>query len=195
MTVPDRKEFRDPHSGSPFLAFLMLSAFAPHLSPAVLGQRILSHAAFISKVAINSQSRSLIGTPWVKEPHSEQLYKSRPDKRWNLVEEYAEKNVIPKRNPEEIWQERSNKLEPNPPLNNYAGRSVLVRTDNISGALKSLSRRLKANNVYQTWKYQMRHEKKGVKRRRLKSQRWRRRFADEIRKKIALVRSIQRRGQ
>ena len=40
--------------------------------------------------------------------------------------------------------------------------------------------RLRENGVIRTWRYQMRHEKKGVKRRRLNSERWRRRFSDEV---------------
>lgn len=46
--------------------------------------------------------------------------------------------------------------------------------------MQMLTRRLRENRVAVQWKRQMRHEKKGVKRRRLVSERWRRRFADEV---------------
>lgn len=46
--------------------------------------------------------------------------------------------------------------------------------------MRFLAVRLRENDVRNTWKYQMRHEKKGVKRRRLSSERWRRRFSDEV---------------
>jgi hypothetical protein len=116
---------------------------------------------------------------------------------WQDIKEYVTKKVPPRKSPEEIWFERSERLEPNPPLDAYAGsplsylhmftssntflgRSVPVKNGHIYRSLKSLANRLQTNKVYQTWKYQMRHEKKGVKRRRLRSQRWRRRFADEV---------------
>lgn len=63
----------------------------------------------------------------------------------------------------------------------FPGRSIPVIGGNVSKAMSGLALRLKLNNVAGTWRYQMRHEKKGVKRRRLSSERWRRRFSDEVR--------------
>lgn len=98
-----------------------------------------------------------------------------------------------------------------PTLIPLLGRSVVVKAGELPRSMQFLTRRLRDNRVAIQWKRQMRHEKKGVKRRRLSSERWRRRFADEvhlfpfpgtqhyltvfqIRRKIMLVRSIQRRG-
>ena len=60
------------------------------------------------------------------------------------------------------------------------GRSITIKNGNVSKAIKILAMRLRDNGVIRTWKYQMRYEKKGVKRRRLSSERWRRRFSDEV---------------
>jgi len=176
----------------------MLSAFAHRLSPPILRKNVLSRAAFISKSTATSQSRSFMVTLLAKQEHPPAQHeppRMPTDPMWQDIKEYVTKKVPPRKSPEEIWFERSERLEPNPPLDAYAGRSVPVKNGHIYRSLKSLANRLQTNKVYQTWKYQMRHEKKGVKRRRLRSQRWRRRFADEIRRKIVLVRSIQRRGQ
>jgi len=197
-----RKEIRDPlPSASKFrltsITFLMLSALALRLP---LRHNVLSRAALLSKIMMVSQSRSLTAIPLAEEerhgkPHHPP--EMRKDVTWNLLADYSHKRVAPKRTPEEIWRDRSSRLEANPPLsiysgsllscprvfalsNRFLGRSVVVKSDNLTGAIKSLTNRLKANKVLQTWKYQMRHEKKGVKRRRLESQRWRRRFADEV---------------
>jgi len=84
------------------------------------------------------------------------------------------------------------------PHNAYTGRSIAVKSssddDGVAEAWSKLTSRLKRNNVYADFKRNERHEKKGVKRRRLESERWRRRFAHEVRKKIELVNAIRRRG-
>lgn len=59
------------------------------------------------------------------------------------------------------------------------GRTVTVK-DDLAMAYKSLDIILSRNKVRQTLRMEERHEKKGVKRRRLSSQRWRKRFADEV---------------
>lgn len=93
------------------------------------------------------------------------------------------------------------------------GRTVTVK-DDLAMAYKSLDIILSRNKVRQTLRMEERHEKKGVKRRRLSSQRWRKRFADEVcfsflsftyssltrlvflqvRKKVQLVKKIRDRG-
>jgi len=66
-----------------------------------------------------------------------------------------------------------------------AGRSIAVRKDltdtSVANASAALAFRIRRNKVRQDYTANMRHEKKGVKRRRLESQRWRRRFADHVR--------------
>ncbi|TFK54907.1 hypothetical protein OE88DRAFT_1642206 [Heliocybe sulcata] len=79
-------------------------------------------------------------------------------------------------------------------LSELTGRSIPVLGGNIDQAYKYLESRLNRNRVKAEVRYQERHEKKGIKRNRLKSERWRRRFAHEVRKKIQLVNAIRRTG-
>jgi len=84
-------------------------------------------------------------------------------------------------------------------------------TGDLGEAFRRLQTRLRRNRVVQEVSRQRRHEKKGVKRRRLSSERWRRVFANEVficwplflrtalmlaqvRKKVQLVSTIRRRG-
>ncbi|TFY72692.1 hypothetical protein EVG20_g290 [Dentipellis fragilis] len=94
------------------------------------------------------------------------------------------------------WEERSKTVVAGllPPSNAYAGRSVEVRNGAVTEALRRLQTTLSRNRVQQELRATARHEKKGVKRRRLRSQRWRRRFAHEVRKKVQLVNAIRARG-
>lgn len=62
----------------------------------------------------------------------------------------------------------------------YSGRRVFVAEDQLGEAFRRLQNRLKRNRVVQEVSRQKRHEKKGVKRRRLSSERWRRVFANEV---------------
>jgi hypothetical protein len=60
------------------------------------------------------------------------------------------------------------------------GRSVEVKNGNVSEALNKLQYTLRRNRVSPELRLAARHEKKGYKRRRLSSERWRRRFAHEV---------------
>ena len=62
-----------------------------------------------------------------------------------------------------------------------AGRSVAVYKGDLSSALTTLKGILTINGVRSTHIRDERHEKKGEKRNRLRSVRWRRRFAHEVR--------------
>ncbi|KAH7930799.1 hypothetical protein BV22DRAFT_999853 [Leucogyrophana mollusca] len=73
------------------------------------------------------------------------------------------------------------------------GRRVFVNGD-LGEAFARLQSRLRRNRVTADLRVQSRHEKKGVKRRRLRSERWRKQFANEVRKKVQLVSTIRRRG-
>ncbi|KAI6109173.1 hypothetical protein EDD16DRAFT_1615895 [Pisolithus croceorrhizus] len=95
--------------------------------------------------------------------------------------------------PAETWAQRSALLDLPPPADAYAGRRIPVNMDLRSAFLK-LSRRLQKNSVFREWKLAIRHEKRGIKRSRLRSERWRKRFADEVRKKVQLVSTIRRRA-
>ncbi|KAH9997299.1 hypothetical protein BJV77DRAFT_941568 [Russula vinacea] len=74
------------------------------------------------------------------------------------------------------------------------GRSVEVKNGNVADALNRLQYTLQRNRVQLELRLTARHEKKGYKRRRLSSERWRRRFAHEVRKKVQLVKNIRARG-
>jgi len=79
------------------------------------------------------------------------------------------------------------------PRTPHSGRSVPVTVD-LTVAWNKLHRILRANNVKKELAERQRYEKPGDKRRRLKSERWRRRFAQEVRRKVQLVHEIKRRG-
>ncbi|KAI9509360.1 hypothetical protein F5148DRAFT_978358, partial [Russula earlei] len=75
-----------------------------------------------------------------------------------------------------------------------SGRSIEVRNGDVADALNRLQYALRRNRVLPELRLAARHEKKGYKRRRLNSERWRRRFAHEVRKKVQLVNKIRARG-
>ncbi|KAF5357932.1 hypothetical protein D9756_001593 [Leucocoprinus leucothites] len=78
---------------------------------------------------------------------------------------------------------------PNP----YSGRTVAV-TKSLGDSLKALDGILARNKVKYELRSAERHEKKGVKRRRLASERWRNQFANEVRKNVQLVMKMRDRG-
>ncbi|TFY81017.1 hypothetical protein EWM64_g2998 [Hericium alpestre] len=99
--------------------------------------------------------------------------------------------------PADLWASRSEhnlKNMPLEPKDPYAGRSVPVRHGQTAAALSELQRILGRNKVQHELRMTARHEKKGYKRRRLASESWRRNFANEVRKKVKLVREIRARG-
>ncbi|KAJ7632593.1 hypothetical protein FB45DRAFT_912877 [Roridomyces roridus] len=102
------------------------------------------------------------------------------------------------RTPAEIWRENSKHnvamLQRTRVADAYQGRQVQVRPGNFTGALKELETILAHNRVKQTLWSSQRHEKRGVKRRRIKSEQWRKHFAHQVRKNVQLVHKIRRRG-
>ncbi|KAF9069658.1 hypothetical protein BDP27DRAFT_1222037, partial [Rhodocollybia butyracea] len=74
------------------------------------------------------------------------------------------------------------------------GRSVRVTDGNLADSFAKLNNILSRNKVRQQLYLNNRHEKKGPKRRRLQSERWRRLFAHEVRKNVQLVTKIRKRG-
>ncbi|KAN0123877.1 hypothetical protein V8E52_002367 [Russula decolorans] len=84
--------------------------------------------------------------------------------------------------PDERWaiQSRSRMATLKPPKGPYAGRSIEVKNGNVADALNQLQYTLQRNRVVAELRLTARHEKKGYKRRRLSSERWRRRFAHEV---------------
>ncbi|KDQ60845.1 hypothetical protein JAAARDRAFT_124269 [Jaapia argillacea MUCL 33604] len=74
------------------------------------------------------------------------------------------------------------------------GRSVKVVKGAVDEAYFKLIQIIKRNNVVGELRLAKRHEKRGVKRRRLESKRWRTQFANEVRKKVQLVNEIRKQG-
>jgi len=105
--------------------------------------------------------------------------------------------------PARRWAERSQmffelakqrNLMPNTP---YSGRTESVAAEkqtSLATAWTRINRTMRMNNVKYELRMQEHFEKPGEKRRRLRSERWRRRFAEEVRRKIQLANAIRRRG-
>lgn len=70
------------------------------------------------------------------------------------------------------------------------GRKVVVQSGNVADAIRRLDSILSRNKVKHTVRAQKRHEKKGVKRRRQNSERWRRLFANEVRSPALVFRVV-----
>lgn len=104
--------------------------------------------------------------------------------------------------PDQKWESRSRRaLEDaltDPPDDAYAGTSLYLvlfhgflkysapgrsvrNTGNLAATFRTLQDILTRNKVQQTLRMTQRHEKKGAKRRRLQSERWRKQFANEVR--------------
>jgi len=123
------------------------------------------------------------------------------DSLWGFIRTefrgYLEKKGINEHADAEVaWKDREMKFVQyiRPPASPYNGRSVYVGRGDLAGAYGSLTTILRRNTVPYELRMSDRHEKKGVKRRRLSSERWRRRFAHEVRKKVQLVNEIRARG-
>lgn len=177
----------------------MFSAFTQRLQvlPKILRQNVYSHTQRVASTPA-FHSRLLFSTPLTNFESPLQSPEMKRDPSWKGLTAYTDSR-LGESSSEDIWRAMSERHLRIGPATVYAGsllsrslvlsmrlnhsstgRSVPVRNGDISRAMASLSLRLRANKVVKTWKYQMRHEKKGVKRRRLKSERWRRRFADEV---------------
>lgn len=124
-----------------------------------------------------------------------------PDQRHDTWNNQVGDHVAPSPPaPEEKWREMSAKIVPhlrtNPPADAYAGRitltrltapyllsqgrSVKVAGKGFATAYLMLNRCLSRNEVRRTLRMTARHEKKGVKRRRITSEQWRKHFANEV---------------
>ncbi|KAG9046801.1 hypothetical protein FS837_003620 [Tulasnella sp. UAMH 9824] len=76
----------------------------------------------------------------------------------------------------------------------YTGRSVAVKGQAFASAYRELNSILRNNSVRATVRGQERHEKKGVKRRRIVSKTHRRKFGQLVRSKVAMVKKIRALG-
>ncbi|KAK0197136.1 hypothetical protein F5146DRAFT_30378 [Armillaria mellea] len=96
--------------------------------------------------------------------------------------------------PEHIWKTHAKSVyDSTKDISPPTAYSVRVRS-NIMDSYAMLSNLLQRNNVRRELGKASRHEKKGVKRRRLASETWRRVFAHEVRNSVQLVAKIRSRG-
>ncbi|KAI0082683.1 hypothetical protein K474DRAFT_1702680 [Panus rudis PR-1116 ss-1] len=121
-----------------------------------------------------------------------------PSPEWGFLKNtLSEKLNKIQLSPEEAWLKHSNTDVKglSPPPGPYSGRSVFLQKSNDSFAIaySNLQQILRRNQVAYELRLSERHEKKGYKRRRLASERHRRRFAHEVRKKVQLVNEIRAR--
>ena len=80
-------------------------------------------------------------------------------------------------------------------LDPYMGRSVLVKeTLPLAQAIRRLDYKLRENRVKSDMMYQRFHERAGLKRKRLKRERWRRRFKEGFRAMVAQVQRMRKQG-
>ncbi|KAI0957591.1 hypothetical protein AcW1_005933 [Taiwanofungus camphoratus] len=119
------------------------------------------------------------------------------DTNWKFLQGKLEEVVVNvDSTAEEIWKYREDLIVQSlpKPTDAYSGRSIDVYNKDVAAAFAKLRRTIIQNGVVKELRLAERHEKKGDKRRRLKSERWRRRFAYEVRKKVQLVNEIRARG-
>lgn len=88
---------------------------------------------------------------------------------------------------------------PTPPvkLNSTVGRSIPVnesRGMDVGRAFRTLEMRCAQNKVKNDFMRQRFHERPGLKRKRLASERWRKRFKDNFRETIKLVQGLKKQG-
>ena len=168
----------------------------------LLQQSRLSHCAVTVTSTIGAARSTFLRTH--KTYHYNPITsQARKDSTWGFLETYypAVIKENAKRTAEEIWESNSqlarDALARHPLANAYtgmlhyvtcvrseailvSGRSVKVFNGNIAEAFKRLEQCLSRNRVRSELKLTERHEKKGAKRRRLESERWRIRFANEV---------------
>ncbi|EPT05983.1 hypothetical protein FOMPIDRAFT_1110647 [Fomitopsis schrenkii] len=100
------------------------------------------------------------------------------------------------KSPEELWQSREGTLVAKlpKPQGPYDGRSAWVHQGDVASAFARINRTIMTNRIVPELRQHARHERAGAKRNRLTSERWRRRFAHEVRMKVKLVQEIRARG-
>ncbi|KAF8350728.1 hypothetical protein F5887DRAFT_1069706 [Amanita rubescens] len=109
-----------------------------------------------------------------------------------LISDYSKVNAM---DSNIVWERMSKEVSrwENVPPDPYSGRSVSASRD-LASAFRKLDSILSRNKVRAQALQSERHEQKGAKRRRLSSERWRKRFAHEVRMKVQLVQKIRMRG-
>ncbi|KAJ7905468.1 hypothetical protein B0H14DRAFT_2660394, partial [Mycena olivaceomarginata] len=104
----------------------------------------------------------------------------------------------PPTDPTEKWRAHSRAIVPTLQklqiADAYSGRHVKVWQGKFAEAVRDFEKILARNRVRFTYRAAERHEKKGPKRRRIRSEQWRKHFANQVRKNVQLVHKIRRRG-
>ncbi|KAF4608447.1 hypothetical protein EYR40_000792 [Pleurotus pulmonarius] len=193
----------------------MFAAAVQRASTLLRPAATLSNIASASRILLGSRTYSSPAFP-TETPYSTENRSSGPlDATWGtLMKSYPKENGRRAlQSPHEVWAMNHDGMKNRPPpANAYTGkliktlyprvaltplsigRTVFVGKNGFGEAYKRLDIILSRNKVRATVRMAERHEKKGVKRRRLSSERWRRQFANEVRKKVQLVKEIRNRG-
>ena len=74
------------------------------------------------------------------------------------------------------------------------GRTVEVKASGVAAALQTLEAECRRNNIRVDQKRQRFHERPGLKRKRLKSERWRKRFKIAFKANVQKVQEMRRKG-
>ncbi|KAJ7709931.1 hypothetical protein B0H17DRAFT_245040 [Mycena rosella] len=176
----------------------MLPAFAQLLSRASCRRCFSSRAVVSNDFAARPAPYSVrpVSRPSAYTGVSIPIPERDPDSSWNNPVGNA--IVGDKKSPADIWRDQSRinvlRLRAHPPADTYQGRSVQVLDGEFAEASRELEKILARNRVRGTIRAGARHEKKGPKRRRIKSEQWRKHFAHQVRKNVQLVHKIRRRG-
>ncbi|OBZ75736.1 hypothetical protein A0H81_04417 [Grifola frondosa] len=142
----------------------------------------------------NSPATSVVRPKWAQRSPSPGMAQT---SHWGFLNIATGNKEIEKQNTaEDVWKRREKTLIVNlpKPHNPYSGRTSLVLKRGVVNSFAKLRMTMLRNNVRADNIGGERHEKKGVKRNRLRADRWRRLFAHEVRKKVQLVNQIRARG-
>lgn len=157
-------------------------------------------ASAVSRLSVPTQQYSGLSyhSPAPPDQPWEAVDTSTNDIKQALLHKLVAKTQKDAETKEQLWASMSadamDELERHPPHDPYTGRSIQVVDGNIHESFRRLNTILSRNKVVKQLRMTERHEKKGVKRRRLESERWRRLFAHEVRKNVQLVTKIRNRG-
>ncbi|KIO26310.1 hypothetical protein M407DRAFT_243772 [Tulasnella calospora MUT 4182] len=172
---------------------LLSFLYPPRLLHTSSVTRGLSSLSSVSHGGLSSTPRATRGlaTGWAGDPLNDTVGRLNVSLSQNL----QAKN---EQSAKQLWEYGSKevllRLASSPPPTPYTGRSVAVKGEAFAAAYRGLNGILRDNAVRATVRGQERHEKKGVKRRRLVSKTHRRKFGQLVRSKVAMVKKIRALG-
>lgn len=157
----------------------------------------MSALALIARPAFSSAARTALTLARYASTSADAAPPPPPTRATHYATDSLKKSMGPgiSKSAAEEWARRSDYAMSKlcEPPTAYSGRTVEVR-NSLATAYNTLRSVISKNNIIAELRQQQRHEKKGYKRRRLRSERWRRLFASQVREKVRLVQSIVRRG-